>query len=179
MGSDIERRQNSWTEHDRPLLSPERNRDRRSRPGDPVNASNARQRSGRLVWHFDAVYDVVTLSYVDIVLEKLEDVAWFEQECEQFWRKFNDGLSGQARKDLLVDMSGIVVKPAVATAWNATRARMAEKYIAKTYRFGGDRQTVTAVHLGQVLSNTDGTIYADRPAALAGLLADRSAVKGR
>jgi hypothetical protein len=126
------------------------------------------------VWHYDVANDVVTLSYVGLVLETEADVAWFERECEAFWKRFHGSAPSAARKDLLVDMSGIVVKPAVASAWNGIRQRMADKHIAKTYRYGGiDRRTVTAVHLGQVLNKTDGTIYADREQALAALLADR------
>jgi hypothetical protein len=137
-------------------------------------------RQGRLVWHYDAANDVVTLSYVGLVLENDADVAWFERECAAFWRRFHTGTPNPARKDLLVDMSGIVVKPAVASAWNAIRQRMADKHIAKTYRYGGiDRRTVTAVHLGQVLNKTDGVIYADREQALAALLADRRAATAR
>jgi hypothetical protein len=138
--------------------------------------STSTLRQGRLVWHFDAANDVVTLSYVSLVLETDADVAWFQRECEAFWKRFHSGGLNPARKDLLVDMSGIVVKPAVASAWNAIRQRMSDKYIAKTYRYGGiDRRTVTAVHLGQVLNRTDGTIYADRQHALDALLADRRA----
>jgi hypothetical protein len=56
---------------------------------------------------------------------------------------------------------------------------MADKYIAKAYRYGGiDRRTVTAVHLGQVLNKTDGTIYASRQEALEALLSDRHAAGG-
>jgi hypothetical protein len=131
-----------------------------------------------LVWHYDAAHDLVTLRYADLMLESDADVAWFEQECEAFWRRFHESRPNVVRKDLLVDMTGIVVKPAVASAWNATRGRMAEKYITKTYRFGSgglDRRTATAVHLGQVLQKTDGTIYADRDQALSALLADRAA----
>jgi hypothetical protein len=136
-------------------------------------------RQGRLVWHYDVANDVVTLSYVGLVLETEADAAWFERECEAFWKRFHASAASPARKDLLVDMSGIVVKPAVASAWNGIRQRMAAKHIAKTYRYGGiDRRTVTAVHLGQVLNRTDGTIYADREQALAALLLDRSVVRG-
>jgi hypothetical protein len=132
-------------------------------------------RQGRLVWHYDFTHDVVTLSYTSLVLESDADAAWFEQQCEAFWKRFHGGRPNQPRKDLLVDMRGIVVKPAAAAAWNAVRAKMAAKYIAKTYRFNGfDRRTVTAVHLGQVLNHTDGTIYPNRQQALAALLADRT-----
>jgi hypothetical protein len=135
-------------------------------------------RQGRLVWHYDFTHDVVTLSYVGLVLESDADVAWFEQECEAFWKRFHGATPNPPRKDLLVDMNGIIVKPAVAAAWNAIRAKMAGKYIAKTYRFNGnDRRTVTAVHLGQVLNNTDGTIYPDQQHALAALFADRAAAR--
>jgi hypothetical protein len=130
-------------------------------------------RGGRLLHLYDATDDVVTLSYSNLVLEGPGDVEWFEQQCVAFWCDFHGSPIPPVRKDLLVDMGGIVVKPAVAAAWNAARGRMADNYLAKTYRFGGDHRTQTAVHLGQVLQRTEGMIYANREEALAALRADR------
>src|SRR5262249_39301464 len=110
-------------------------------------------------------------------IETEADVAWFLQGCEAFWKKFDAGKPEHVRKDLLVDMDGIIVKPGVAASWNAARGRLAEKYLGKTYRYGGERRTVTAVHLGHVLQKVDGTMYANREEALAALLADRAAAK--
>jgi hypothetical protein len=132
-------------------------------------------RQGRLVWRYERELDVVTLAYANLVIETAEDVAWFEEQCEAFWRRFHHSDQPGSRKDLVVDMNGIVVKPTAASAWNEARARLAQKYLAKTYRFGGERRTVTAVHLGQVLQRTDGTIYGSREEALAALMADRAA----
>jgi hypothetical protein len=134
-------------------------------------------RGGRIVLDYDAINDVVTLSYSNLVLEAPGDVEWFEQQCVGFWRDYHGSPIPSVRKDLLVDMDGIVVKPAVAAAWNAARGRIAEKYLGKTYRFGGERRTQTAIHLGQVLQKTEGMIYADRKEALAALLADRLAAR--
>jgi hypothetical protein len=130
-------------------------------------------RRGHMILHYDARYDVVTLAYEDVTIETDADVAWFEQSCAAFWKRFDGDKLTHERKDLLVDMGGIVVKPRIASSFNAARGRMAQKYLGKTYRFGGERRTITAVHLGQVLQKVDGTIYADREAALAALLADR------
>jgi hypothetical protein len=136
-------------------------------------------RHGQLIWHFDAWNDVVILSYKDLVLETDADVAWFEQECEEFWRRFHDSTDECRRgpKDLLVDLGGIQVKPAVAGAWNMVRERMVQKHLRKTYRFGGERRTLTAIHLGEVLQKTDGTTFANREQAFAALLADRAKAK--
>jgi hypothetical protein len=134
-------------------------------------------RAGQMILHYEARYDVVTLAYRDVTIETEADVAWFVQGCEAFWKRFDADKLTHERKDLLVDMGGIVVKPRVAASFNAARGRMAEKYLGKTYRYGGERRTITAVHLGQVLQNVDGTIYADRQEALAALLADRAAPK--
>jgi hypothetical protein len=131
-------------------------------------------RQGRMIWHYDGFRDVITLSYKDLVLETEADVAWFIQSCDAWWKHFDAGKAHE-RKDILVDMGGIVVKPAVAGSWNTARGRMVERYLRRTYRFGGERRTVTAVHLGQVLQKVDGTVYADRAEALAALLADRAA----
>ncbi len=136
-------------------------------------------RHGRLIFSYSATHDVVTLRYTDLVLETGEDVVWFEQECESFWQRFHGSRQSPERKIVLVDLSGIVVKPAVANAWNAVRARLADKYIARTYRYGGERRTVTAIHLGQVLNKTDGTIYEDREQALAAIIADRATTNKR
>jgi hypothetical protein len=131
-------------------------------------------RQGRMIWHYDARHDVVTLSYKDLVLETEADVAWFLRSCDAWWKHFDAGKPHE-RKDLLVDMGGIVVKPAVAASWNAARGRLVERYLRRTYRFGGERRTVTAVHLGEVLQKVEGTVYADRAEALAAFLADRGA----
>jgi hypothetical protein len=134
-------------------------------------------RNGEMICSYDAKYDVVTLAFENVVLETEADVAWWMQSCDAFWKRFDVGKPAHERKDLLVDMAGLVVKPAVAAAWNAARARLVAKYLRNTYRYGGERRTVTAVHLGQVLQKVDGTFYVDREEALAALLADRAAAK--
>jgi hypothetical protein len=135
-------------------------------------------RKGQLQLHYDARYDVVTLAYRNVTIEAEADVAWFVQRCEAFWKHFDAGKPEHVRKDLLVDMGGIVVKPSMAASWNAARGRLGEKYLGKVYRYGdAERRTITAVHLGQVLHGVDGTTYADREEALAALLADRAAAK--
>ena len=151
----------------------------KGRDAAEVGSANAVLRGGRLVWHYDSRHDVVTLGYSNLTLENAQDVEWFERECEGFWTRFHGSATPPARKDILVDMQGIVVKPGAAAAWNAARARLAEKYLQKTYRFGGERRTQTAVHLGQALHNTEGTIHANRDEALAALLTDRAASTAR
>jgi hypothetical protein len=129
---------------------------------------------GKMIWQYDAAHDVVTLAYEGVVLETEADVTAFIHAGDAFWKRFDADKLAHERKDLLVDMGGIVVKPNVATAWNAARGYMVQKYLRNTYRFGGERRTATAVHLGQVLQKVDGTIYASRDEALAALLADRA-----
>jgi hypothetical protein len=132
---------------------------------------------GKMIWEYDAQHDVVTLGYEGVVLETDADVAAFVQAGDAFWKRFDADKLAHERKDLLVDMSGLVVKPTVATAWNAARGYMVQRYLRNTYRFGGERRTTTAVHLGHVLQRVDGTIYASREEALAALLADRAQKK--
>jgi hypothetical protein len=132
---------------------------------------------GKMIWQYDARHDVVTLEYEGVVLETDADVAAFVQAGDVFWKRFDADKRAHERKDLLVDMSGLVVKPTVATAWNAARGYMVQRYLRNTYRFSAERRTATAVHLGQVLQKVDGTIYASRDEALTALLADRAAQK--
>jgi hypothetical protein len=147
--------------------------------GQPVTdfQVSSELRRGQMILHYEVRYDVVTLAYRNVTIETEADVAWFVEGCDAFWKRFDGDKLAHERKDLLVDMDGIVVKPRVAAAFNAARGRMTEKYLGKTYRYGGERRTITAVHLGHVLQKVDGTIYADREAALAALLADRAAAK--
>src|SRR5688500_3389348 len=95
---------------------------------------------------YDAVNDVVTASFTDVVLVNSADVLRWQREVEAQFARF-----GGRKVDLLIDLAGLVVKPGASRTFGKSRAMVLSKYTTRSYRFNGDAQTRTSVFTSSVI----------------------------
>lgn len=76
---------------------------------------------------------------------------------------------------LIIDLAGLVVKPTAAKEFGRLRAEVLAKYAVASYRYGGDRATVTTVYTSAVLHNAAANHYGSFDEAIAAMKRDRAA----
>jgi len=77
--------------------------------------------------------------------------------------------------DLLIDLDGLRVKPAASREFGRQRADVLARHTRRSFRFGGDRSTLTSVHTSAVLENAAANVYASFEEARDALRRDRAA----
>jgi len=121
---------------------------------------------------------VIRFRYVaedDAVLAEFENVEIQTREDADRWaREVDVRLRSFGRKvDLLINLDGLQVKPAASRDFGRRRAEVLEKYARSSYRFGGDRPTLTSVLTSAVIEQTDANVYGSFAAARNALLSAR------
>jgi hypothetical protein len=72
---------------------------------------------------------------------------------------------------LLINLDGLVVRPAAAKAFGQHRAEVLERFSIHSFRYGGDGATKTTVFTTAVLAGAEANVYPTREAAFAALKA--------
>ena len=75
---------------------------------------------------------------------------------------------------LLIDLEGLIVKPTAARDFGRLRAEVLSKYALASYRYGGDRPTITTVYTSSVLHNAAANHYGSFEEAVAAMKRDRA-----
>ncbi len=120
-------------------------------------------------FEYDPAIDAVHASFTDCVLATPKDVTRWEREVSA-------DLSYLGRRvDLLIDMTGLIVKPAVSLLFGEARARVLGTYAIHSFRYGADRTTRISVLTSSAIHGVDANVFATRAEAIAALLESRRA----
>ncbi|MCS6857088.1 MAG: hypothetical protein NZM37_05205 [Sandaracinaceae bacterium] len=118
----------------------------------------------KITFRYHPLYDIVEASFENCILQSIEDVHAWEKEVSTRLGAFGK------RVDLLIDLSGLVVKAKAGPAFGQARARVLKRFVNHSTRYHGDPTTKTAVLTSAVLHHIDANIYESREAALQALL---------
>ena len=117
----------------------------------------------------DPLHDVVTMTFHDCVLETPEDATDFMRLVFAHIQRH------KTPTDVLIDYSGLVVKPAAARQFGLERAEFGRRFVKRSYRFSvATTSSRTAIYTSSVLEGAHTNLYTTRDDALAALLAQRS-----
>lgn len=97
----------------------------------------------------------------DAVLAEFDGVDLNTPEDVHRWaREVDTKLRGFGRKvDLIINLDGLRVKPAASREFGKCRAEVLATHSKSSYRFGGDRSTLTSVHTSAVLQQAAANVY--------------------
>jgi hypothetical protein len=116
---------------------------------------------------YDEALDVVEAFFEGWELKTAEDVVAWRREVEKELGRFG------RKVDLLINLDGLVVRPRVSKFFGEERAEVLARYTTRSFRYGGDPWTRTAVFTSAVRWGADANVYPSREAAVAALLAAR------
>jgi hypothetical protein len=114
----------------------------------------------------DDANDVVEAAF-DLTLKTPED-------ADEWARCVSTMLLSYGQKVwLLIDLSGLKVRPTASAAFGKRRAEVLEKFAHASVRFGGDPWTVVSINTSAALHHTHGNVFSTRDEALRFLLSLR------
>ena len=116
---------------------------------------------------YDVTIDAVHASFTDCVLSTAADVTRWEREVSLRLSTFS------RRVDLIIDMSGLLVRPAVSALFGKARSRVLGTYSIHSFRYGADRATSISVLTSAAIHGVDANVCETRADAVAALLASR------
>lgn len=111
--------------------------------------------------------DAVLAEFDDVELNTPADAARWAREVDVRLGSFGH------KVDLLINLDGLRVKPAASAEFGRRRAEVLAKHAKSSYRFGGDRHTVTSIFTSSVLAGAATNVCASYEEALAALRSDR------
>lgn len=116
----------------------------------------------------------------DVVLAEFEGVELATTSDVTRWaNEVGERLGAFGRKvDLLINLDGLRVKPAVSREFGRRRAAVLARFTTRSYRFGGDRNTVTSVLTTAVIEGAPTNVHGSYQEALDALLRDREGGPG-
>lgn len=120
-------------------------------------------------FEYDAAIDAVNASFTDCVLATGKDVERWEREVKARLATFG------RRVDLLIDMSGLVVKATASVAFGEARTRVLSTFAIHSFRYGADRTTRISVLTSSAIHGVDANVYESREDAVKALLDSRRA----
>jgi hypothetical protein len=123
----------------------------------------------KMTFDYDEVYDVVTASFQDCVLNNSLDVARWRTEVEGYLSRY------PSKVDLLINLDGLVVKYTAGRVFGRERSQVLSRFTKRSFRFGGDEMTKMFVSTSGVINGAAVNVYRSRADALQALLADRKA----
>jgi hypothetical protein len=126
----------------------------------------------KISFDYDEQLDVVTATFEDCVLNNSLDVARWRTEVESHLSKF------PAKVDLLIDLTGLVVKYTAGRVFGRERSEVLMRYTRRSFRYGGDEMTKMFVSTSGVINGAAVNVYKSRDEAMRALLADRAAEAG-
>jgi hypothetical protein len=116
----------------------------------------------------DPLHDVVTMTFNHCVIETPEDATDFMRVV------FAQIQRHKTPTDVLIDYSGLVIKPQAARQFGVERAEFARRFVKRSYRFSvTTTSSKTAIYTSSVLAGAETNVYFAREEALAALLAQR------
>ena len=122
----------------------------------------------RLTFNYLAEHDAVHARFENVELVSAADaIRWSKEvaaKLEPYGRKVY----------LLIDLTGLVVKPTAAKEFGRLRAEVLAKYSVESYRYGGDRPTITTVYTSSVLHSAAANHYGSFDDAVAAMQRDRA-----
>jgi hypothetical protein len=112
----------------------------------------------------------------DAVLAEFENVELQTAADALRWAKEVDArLSTFGRKvDLIINLDGLRVKPPASREFGRQRKEVLARHSRRSFRFGGDRSTLTSVHTSAVLENAAANVYGSFEEARDALRRDRA-----
>jgi hypothetical protein len=115
----------------------------------------------------------------DAVLAEFENVELLTPADAQRWaREVDLRLASFGRKvDLIINLDGLRVKPGASRDFGKRRAEVLGRHSQSSYRFGGDRSTLTSVLTSSVLEHAPANVYGSFEEARAALRRDRLAAR--
>lgn len=120
----------------------------------------------------DALNDCVVAEFDEVILKDEADV-------KQWGVDVRAKLAAYGRKVyLLIDLTGLIVKPGAASAFGRERALVLAQYTIHSYRYGGATSTKTAIFTSAVLHGADANVYLSRQKATEAMKKDREGSKG-
>lgn len=115
----------------------------------------------------DRAYDVVEAKFFDVVLETTADVLRWRREVEQHLTPFG------RRVDLLIDLDGLVVRPAASQFFGEQRSQVLMRFSIRSFRYNGSQSTLSSISQTARLYGAAANVHPNRASALAALLAER------
>jgi hypothetical protein len=115
----------------------------------------------------DRAYDVVEAKFFDVVLETTADVLRWRREVEQHLSSFG------RRVDLLIDLDGLVVRPAATQFFGEQRSQVLMRFSIRSFRYNGSLSTLSSISQTARLYGAAANVHPNRASALAALLAER------
>jgi hypothetical protein len=119
-------------------------------------------------FEYDGALDAVHASFTDCVLNERKDVERWEREVSRRLDTFG------RRVDLLIDLTGLLVKASASAAFGEARSRVLEKYAIRSFRYGADRSTRTSVYTSAAIHGAAANVHPTREAAIAALIEART-----
>jgi hypothetical protein len=117
---------------------------------------------------YDRARRFAHVQYLDGALETPEDVAQLRAEIEEQMRPL------PVPVDVVVDFGALVVKPAVAAAYDEARRAMFERLARRAYRYHGSQLVRTKVLTSSTLHGQRANLYATFEEAVKALEDDRA-----
>lgn len=112
----------------------------------------------------------------DAVLAEFENVDLQTPADAQRWaREVDVRLASFGRKvDLLINLDGLRVKAAASRDFGRLRAEVLARYTLRSFRFGGDRSTLTSVLTSAVLEGAAANVFGSLEEAREALRRERA-----
>jgi hypothetical protein len=123
----------------------------------------------KISFAYQAAHDVVLARFEGVELNSSMDAARWAAEVDEKLAVFGRKVT------LIIDLGGLVVRPTAAAEFGRLRAEVLAKHSTVSYRFGGDRATVTSVYTSAVIHHADANHYVSYEAALGAVKRDREA----
>ena len=121
----------------------------------------------------DTEFDVLDVSFVEVVLHDDGDVDRWEHELVRALSWYRRGI------DVLLNLDGIDLTPQSAAPFGRVLGRVLAAWTGASVHYGGVGWTLFAINTSTVRNGTSSRSFADRKAALAGLRALRRASQAR
>jgi hypothetical protein len=107
----------------------------------------------------------VEATFTACALENVNDVTVWEERVSAELAAMG------SRVWLLIGLAGLRVKARAARSFGEARSRILQKFIVHSYRYGGDRKTLTSIATSRVIHGAEDNVFPTREEALAALLA--------
>jgi hypothetical protein len=116
----------------------------------------------------------------DVVLAEFENVELATNADVTRWaNEVGRRLVAFGRKvDLLINLDGLRVKAAASREFGRRRAEVLQRYTSRSFRFGGDRSTVTSVLTSAVIERAPDNVHGSYEEALDALRRERAGGSG-
>lgn len=120
-------------------------------------------------WHLADGGGYVEARFRDTELETPDHVSAWEERVRTEFARF-----GEHKVWLLIGLDGLRVRARAARAFGEARSRVLAEHVVHSFRYGGDRSTLTSIATSRVIHGAEDNVFANRDDALAALIATRA-----